>query len=398
MKGFFVKNRVKTAVLYALAIVLCACVSLDAAASSVKDLKNKQSGIVNDKKSVQSQLSEIRAEKYNMLLEINDIDAELEEVTSVYIFICEELERVIALKEQTETELAAARQEYEEQLLAFMEHVRYMHENGTTGYWEILLQSQSISDYFNRLEMINAVIDFDKTITDKLKSSEQLIAEKLLEIENEQLEIEALKRQQELSLEELNAKLAEKNSLLDALSSQEASYDQQLKYLDAEDSKIEKLIKNAEADELAKQKAANPTAVSTVYVGGQLMWPVPSYYSISSNYGYRIHPINKRKEFHKGIDIPAKTGSSVVAAGDGTVIFASYSGSYGKLVIVDHGGGISTAYAHNSQINVSVGQKVKKGDVVAKIGSTGASTGPHCHFEVRVNGSVQDPISYVKGK
>ena len=126
------------------------------------------------------------------------------------------------------------------------------------------------------------------------------------------------------------------------------------------------------------------------------MWPVPASSRITSQYGYRIHPVYKTKKFHSGIDIGAPYGVDILAAADGTVTLATTNGGYGKCVIINHGSGITTLYGHNSTLLVSVGNKVTKGQVIAKAGSTGVPTGPHLHFEVRVNGSTTDPMQYLR--
>ena len=133
----------------------------------------------------------------------------------------------------------------------------------------------------------------------------------------------------------------------------------------------------------------------TEYIGGVLAWPVPGYTKITSNYGMRVHPITKVYKLHTGVDISAPMGANFVAANDGIVIKAGYNTAYGKMVIIDHGGGISTLYAHGSDILVQVGQTVKRNDPILKVGSTGYSTGPHAHFEVRINGVVTNPIEYI---
>ena len=126
-----------------------------------------------------------------------------------------------------------------------------------------------------------------------------------------------------------------------------------------------------------------------------MAWPTPGYTRITSPYGMRTHPITGVYKLHTGVDLGAPYGSNFIAATDGTVIIAGYNTAYGNMVIIDHGGGVSTLYAHGSKIMVEVGQTVKKGDIVLKVGSTGYSTGPHAHFEVRVNGKVVDPMPYI---
>ena len=141
--------------------------------------------------------------------------------------------------------------------------------------------------------------------------------------------------------------------------------------------------------ELAKQ------GLDTEYIGGVLAWPVPGYTKITSNYGMRVHPITGQYKLHTGVDISAPIGANFVAANDGIVTKAEYNTAYGNMVIIDHGGGISTLYAHGSEILVTVGQTVKRNDPILKVGSTGYSTGPHAHFEVRINGVVTNPIEYI---
>ena len=135
--------------------------------------------------------------------------------------------------------------------------------------------------------------------------------------------------------------------------------------------------------------------IDTAYIGGELAWPVPGYTRITSKYAMRVHPITGQYKLHTGVDIGAPEGANFVAANDGIVTKAEYNTAYGNMVIIDHGGGISTLYAHGSETLVQVGQTVKRGDSVLKVGSTGYSTGPHAHFEVRINGVTTDPLPYI---
>ena len=165
----------------------------------------------------------------------------------------------------------------------------------------------------------------------------------------------------------------------------------------------EEKAKQAQIDEITSQYEAVNSQIldlakqglDTAYIGGVLAWPVPGYTKITSNYGMRVHPITGQYKLHTGVDIGAPMGANFVAANDGIVTKAEYNTAYGNMVMIDHGGGISTLYAHGSEILVTVGQTVKRNEAILKVGSTGYSTGAHAHFEVRINGVVTNPIEYI---
>ena len=140
---------------------------------------------------------------------------------------------------------------------------------------------------------------------------------------------------------------------------------------------------------------ADSLVINPNYIGGEMLWPVPGYTKLSSTFKMRVHPITGVYKLHSGIDIPAPTGTNFLAANDGVVVKAGYNTAYGNMVMIDHGGGVSTLYAHGDKIMVTLGQTVKKGDVVLQVGETGYATGPHAHFEVRINGTPVDPLPYV---
>jgi murein DD-endopeptidase MepM/ murein hydrolase activator NlpD len=167
---------------------------------------------------------------------------------------------------------------------------------------------------------------------------------------------------------------------------------QDIKEFEKEYDKLNDYAKEIESKIVKLQKNTGP------YSGGKMEWPVSGHTRISSPFGYRIHPIFKVKKLHTGIDIPAPTGTSIGAAAAGTVVYCDWLGGYGKAIMVDHGGGILTLYGHNSALVVSEGDTVSRGQTIAKAGSTGNSTGPHLHFEVRKNGSYVDPMPWLRGK
>ncbi len=232
--------------------------------------------------------------------------------------------------------------------------------------------------YDNDMDILQQIKDQYAEIEKQKQTLESLKAQ----LEDEQQQQKAKQselEQQKSSVQELQAKVAADN---DALSAQ----------IDELNDEANELTAELQRQQAAKQISSSATST---YGGGVMGWPVTGYTSISSPYGYRTHPILHTKKFHSGLDIPAPRGTSIVAANAGTVIFAGTKGGYGNCIMVDHGGGIVTLYGHCSSLVASVGQTVSRGQTIAKVGSTGQSTGNHCHFEVRVNGSTVSPNSYL---
>lgn len=212
-----------------------------------------------------------------------------------------------------------------------------------------------------------------KTIADNKAQLEQVRAQKVTRVNS-----------LNASKSSLAAKSNEKNSLVASLNSSIAELEKQIKQQDAEEA--------ATRAQIAKLQQQRP---KVAYTGGSMVWPVPSTTLVTSPYGYRFHPVLKYNRLHAGMDIGARTGASVVAANSGTVIKAEYNSSYGNHVVIDHGGGICTLYAHASRLLVSRGQTVKAGQEIMKAGSTGIVSGPHLHFEVLVNGKTTNPAAYL---
>ncbi|MGM9625573.1 MAG: peptidoglycan DD-metalloendopeptidase family protein [Eubacteriales bacterium] len=285
----------------------------------------------------------------------------------------------------------------------FVQRIRINYEDSYTSYLEIVLSSDSFSDLLYRVDIVASLLDYDKRVLKALDQSKQDLialmndyqtlqysAQQTLEKLSADMPVLEEKRKQN---EELIAQLEEdfltlKNNK-EATEEQKKKIEEQIKYKEAQvaaaEAEIDRKIKEAEE----KERLAN-------YVGGALGWPVDiKYNTISSGFSSRVNPIYGYYESHNGIDIPVPYGSAVYAANAGTVIVAEYHYSYGYYVVIDHGGGISTLYAHNSKLLVSVGDQVTKGQQIAKAGSTGASTGNHCHFTVRENGVAVNPLNYV---
>lgn len=273
-----------------------------------------------------------------------------------------------------------------EQRTNFLDRLRITYEEGDVGYLELLLGAESLYDFLTRVERIGCMMDYNVTLMEKYQDD-------TVALEAAEDELEALQRINEEKKLELDGKKADlenqqnaNNQDLAQLQKQISSSQSYYATLSAKEAEVDK-----EMQEYIKELQAKANAA---YVGGEFIWPLDiSWKRISSNYGYRT--LNGVREFHRGIDIPATAWSNIYASNAGTVITAQWHWSYGNYVVIDHGGGKSTLYAHANQLNVKVGDKVKQGQVIAKVGTTGNSYGNHVHFEVRLNGACQSPLDYV---
>lgn len=262
--------------------------------------------------------------------------------------------------------------------------LRVMYKNGNVGYVEVLLSSTNIVDLFSRLDMMKLIFDHDVDLLKHMKYERDLIETKKSTLESHESKMNGMLKNMEVKQNELEVSRGEMTRLKEKVLQDNAEIEKQ----------IDELNKYAEsiAAEIRRKQSSGE------YRGGKMAWPTPGYTRITSPFGFRIHPILKSRKLHTGIDIAIPSGKNIVAAGDGEVIHSGWLGGYGKVIMLDHGGGIVTLYAHNSSLVVKEDDAVKRGDVIAKAGSTGLSTGPHLHFEVRRNGEFVDPIPWVRGE
>ena len=380
-------NYIKTAAVFVIIAVLFLSSVINVAGGSELDsLRQKQRELNNKIIQQQKKINDARKREKTATNELEVIERELE-LTEL------ELEQVTAQLIAAETkvrkiqkELEEAEKKVKEQEETFKIRAVSMYKNGPIDYLEVILDSKTFSDFVTRMDIISKIIAYDSSLLNSLTEHKELIADKKAELELQRDEILAVRNEIGAKKRQIEAKVATRGRLLNQIQNDKKAYETALREMEAAQNRLNQMIAELQAKQ---NKGYMGTATFT--------WPVPVSRKITSGYGWRIHPIHKTRKFHTGIDIGgAPAGSNIVAATHGEVIYAASLGGYGLTVVLDHGGGISTMYAHASKILVSVGQKVNSGDVIAKVGSTGLSTGPHLHFEVKINGQHTDPWKYLQ--
>lgn len=361
-------------------------------ADTINDKKEQLSSAEQDIKDKEQLLEERKEEKAAIEAEIREVDTKMVTIQDNIQKLSNQLEEKKLEIEQSERELEAANIKKDEQYEATKARMTQMYKNQKVGYIQVIFSASSFWQAINRIEYIRRISEKDNTLLDTYQAQIEYIEVQKKKIETEKAELDALQKEEISKKNELEEARSAKQVAINKLESEENR-------LQGEISKLEEISEQLEADikKLTEEmEERNKNQIPTQYTGGTFTWPVPGYYRISSEYNPRTSPISGKYEFHTGIDIPAGYGEDVVAGGDGTVITARWVNGYGYTVMISHGSGIVTLYGHNSSLVVSEGQSVSKGQVIAKIGSTGYSTGNHCHFEVRVNGSHTSPWPYLK--
>lgn len=387
-------RRIVSAVAILLAVLMIGSVLLSAlpvfaiTKSEVDALKSKVAEATAKKKELKNQLSSISGdisalEKQISLLD-NQIEAQEDELAAQEELLAQ-LE--IHIEEKT-IELADSEAQQAAQYDRMKERVRYMAEHGSTSYLSILLASDSFADFLNRWEIVQQISVRDEELFEELKAIRDKVSTEKAELEAAQADAQATKAEMDANMADLEsqreAKIAAQKKAEDQKASVNKAYAEMIE-------KEEDLMEDY-------KKAAAQLAAQTTYVGGKFMWPLPAANNVvTCKYGMRVHPVTKKYKLHTGIDLRASTGTKVYAANAGTVTTSGYSSAWGNYIIINHGGGYTTLYAHLSRRNVSKGAKVKQGDVIGLSGNTGYSTGPHLHFEINKNGSSYDPLTEFKG-
>lgn len=344
---------------------------------------------------LQDQMDEVTKQKEEVSAEMSELTDKVEEAQSEVDTIQQSIDSKQSEINEAEADIEQTKQEIAERQEGLNDRLRTMYKNGSVGYLDVLLGSNSISEFLNNLEMIQRIYRNDQDTLVELEDQHAVLEEKQTALENEKAELDAEMVKKQEKQEELETSQAALQEKLDALTAEAESISAEIaeRQRQLEEQRKQEEAQKQQEDNSSSDSSSSSSGSSGVGTG-QFIWPCNSTY-ITSEFGYRVHPLTGVWTGHTGIDIGCSMYESIYAADSGTVILSGWYGGYGYAVVIDHGGGLSTLYGHNEELYVSVGDKVSQGDVIAGAGSTGWSTGPHLHFEVRVNGECVDPMNYL---
>ena len=356
-------------------------------AATEADLKNQLDKAASSIKATESEIKKVEKQQNSLLDEIESLDLEINSVEKELTNIQNQINKINAGIEEKEQTIKDNEEKLKTENELLQKRVAVMYENGKASYWKILLESDGVVDFLKRYELVNMMINSNQELIVEIDELSKKVESEKKELENDKVVVEAAKKQEAAHQKQLATSRSAKESRFKLLEKDAKALQQQLDREKAESDRLEQELKN-----LSK------TSTVVYDSSTSFIWPLPATSKkITCQYGYRTHPVTGVKNsFHTGVDIGnAPTGTDIYAVKSGKVITAGWNTAYGNRVIIDHGNGITTMYAHASKILVSVGDTVKQGQVIAKVGSTGYSTGPHLHFEVRKDGTAQNPKNYI---
>ena len=356
--------------------------------SITDDLEKQKEDVENKIEEANTKLEYVQGELSNTMLKVQETEDKILKYQKEVDELGEKMETLQKSIDESTAKLEIASQNYEEKSDLLAKRLVAMYEAGDTQYLDVLLKSKSITEFISRYYIIQEVAEYDSILINEVEQEKNNIETTKQKLENEQAEIKIIKAKNEQTTIVLSNMQTLQKSYISELSEDEKKLQEQITEYKNDQAEIERQI-------LLATNVINP---DIQYTGGEMLWPVAiSGTVITSDYGVREHPIQGIIKEHTGIDIGnTPTGTPVVAAADGVVTYAGWLGGYGNCVMINHGDGVVTLYGHGNKILTSVNKEVKQGETIMEVGSTGNSTGPHLHFEVRVNGTCTSPWQFVK--
>ncbi|MBN3922686.1 M23 family metallopeptidase [Nostoc sp. NMS4] len=357
--------------------------SIDTLRQQQQQMNQQRQGVVGERDRLNNLQQEAQKHLTGLKQNLQTTDSYLQESESRLQLASQRLQ-------QLEADLDVAERSYQERQIATVARLRYLQRSPDFVGWAVLLESENISDFFSRRHQLKLVFQADQQILAKLNTQANSIDKQKTGVEQQKNEIGLIREQLLAQKADYQTQTQSQSELIQRLNSDRLALEAAQNQLERESKNLEVLIQQKVA-----QAEAKTNSRTSIIIRGTGVMAYPSDAPTSSPFGWRMHPILGYRRFHAGLDFAASYGSKIRAADSGTVIFAGWYGGYGRAVIIDHGNGMTTLYGHTSELYVSEGQAVERGQAIAAVGSTGFSTGPHLHFEVRRNGTPVDPANYL---
>lgn len=346
-------------------------------------LTQQQQEINKNIQNTKKELNNTIMEQNKQMADLKNLNDTLNDVELTIASLNKEIDAAVVQIDATVVEIDNKQRDYDGRMMIFSNRLKEIYQYGDVDFLEVLLQSSDITDFLTRFEYLRYIADNDKQLLDEVTQIKTELEAEKADLEKQKSGLVSKRKNQEVKSQELQIATNEKEILLQEIEKEKENMYVMLDAFEEESGKI--------AGQIKRLQSTGGTAPST----SEFVWPCPSSRRVTSVYGPRTHPVKKTKSFHTGVDIGAGSGNAIVAAANGKVIVATYNSAYGNYIVVDHGGGLSTMYAHMSSFVSGVGDNVTAGQTIGKVGSTGLSTGPHLHFEVRVNGAHVSPNKYI---
>lgn len=351
--------------------------------SKTKQLKAKLSTVQQKKKAVKTKLHQVKVQVWYTAADVERLDGQIRSVETKISSTKSQLSRAKARQAVLDAALAEAHKRLLAKQRLAARRIRSIYTSRSSTVLSVLMGSKNVAEFASRKSLLERIAKHDKNLFDTLKKLRDEVRDKKRKQDQVVSDIAQLRARLQMQEQDLAGAKSQKQKTLSQLKSKREDLEEELEAMERESSRIEAQIR---AFQVANSGRLTPYR-------GRFMLPVSGRFS--SGYGYRVHPISGVRKMHTGQDIAAPYGTRIRAAGPGVVISTGWRGGYGNTVIIDHGGGVSTLYGHCSRVFAKSGQKVSAGTPIAAVGSTGYSTGPHLHFEVRVNGRPVNPRSYL---
>ena len=374
-------------------------------------LRNEQAELKKERDAIQAQIDENKSKTQTLVEKKADIDQQISVTQASIDNLNEQVQQYSLLIANKQAELEASQAEEQRLNEQYKTRIRSMEETGSISYWAILFGANSFSDLLDKIDVIQEIAKADQLMMEKMKAVSEKIAAERAELEQQMAELDATRQELAEQEQALEAQRAEADELLTemlkAYEEMNADYMQNMADEAALSEEIAKseaayyaALSKEEAERIAAQnrqnnnRGSNSSSSGATNTGGWL-YPLPYQCQVTDSYGYRIHPLTKKYSWHNGVDFAAGAGTAILATKSGTVTTAAYSGAWGYYVVINHGDGYSSLYAHQPSLSVSVGDYVTQGQTIGYVGSTGYSTGPHLHFTIYYNGSDVNPFNYI---